>query len=108
MEKRRKSRSRAEWSKLCTEYETSGMTARAFAASRGVNASTLLWWRSVEAAAKRERGVERFVEVVEAERSRAEGARADVSRVTLRVGDVVVEVVGLPPAAWIRELAGPC
>ena len=103
MEKRRKSRSRAEWSKLCGEYEASGLTARAFAASRGVNASTLLWWRSVEAAAKRERGAERFVEVVE-----EEGARAEVSRVTLRLGDVVVEVVGLLPAAWIRELAGPC
>ena len=33
------------WSTLIDEQEASGQTVRAFAATRGVNAQTLSWWR---------------------------------------------------------------
>ena len=46
------------WSKLIEEQEASGQSIRVFAASRGVNARTLGWWRSK---LKRERQAE-FVE----------------------------------------------
>lgn len=35
----------AKWRALIAEQERSGLTARAFAASRGVTAATLYWWR---------------------------------------------------------------
>jgi len=34
------------WSAIIDEHEASGKTIRVFAASRGVNAKTLAWWRS--------------------------------------------------------------
>lgn len=34
------------WSKLIDEQEDSGLSVRDFAANRGLNASTLAWWRS--------------------------------------------------------------
>jgi hypothetical protein len=36
----------AKWRALIAEQEGSGLTARAFAASRGITAATLYWWRS--------------------------------------------------------------
>ncbi len=37
-------RSAAEWAELVRSWRRSGRAARAFAASRGVNATTLKWW----------------------------------------------------------------
>lgn len=34
------------WRQLCAAYQTSGLTARVFAERHGINARTLLWWRS--------------------------------------------------------------
>ena len=42
---RRKRRSRGEWAELVAEQEALGMSAPAFAASRGLSVSTLRWWR---------------------------------------------------------------
>lgn len=38
--------SRAEWEKHVTEWKRSGLTSGAFAARRGLNPRTLLWWSS--------------------------------------------------------------
>lgn len=35
---------RGKWSRLVTEWKRSGLTARAFAARRGIRAGTLAWW----------------------------------------------------------------
>lgn len=35
---------RGRWSRLVAEWKRSGLTARAFAARRGIRASTLSWW----------------------------------------------------------------
>ncbi len=38
-------RRRSEWARLVRELERSGLPAAEFAARRGVNARTLVWWR---------------------------------------------------------------
>lgn len=38
-------RSRSEWEQLVREQEDSSLSVRAFAFERGVNPSTLSWWR---------------------------------------------------------------
>lgn len=35
---------RGRWSRLVTEWKRSGLTAREFAAGRGIRAGTLSWW----------------------------------------------------------------
>ena len=83
------------------------MTARVFAETNDVNHRTLLWWRSElrrSADAVVERNPEaRFVEVVD--EPDVPGARV---RVSVRCGDAVIECDGLPPASWLREVAGAC
>ena len=39
-------RSAADWSLIIAELEASGKSTREFAARRGLNASTLGWWRT--------------------------------------------------------------
>ena len=36
----------AKWRRLIAEQEESGLTVREFAASRGIPATTVYWWRS--------------------------------------------------------------
>lgn len=38
-------RPRREWTKLVAAWQRSGLTAKAFAASRGVSPRTLAWWK---------------------------------------------------------------
>lgn len=38
-------RSATVWAEMVSELDASGMTVGAFAARRGINASTLAWWR---------------------------------------------------------------
>jgi hypothetical protein len=38
--------SRAEWKQRVAEWKRSGQTAEVFAAERGINPRTLLWWSS--------------------------------------------------------------
>jgi hypothetical protein len=38
--------SRREWARLVSEWRRSGRRSKEFAAERGVNAGTLLWWSS--------------------------------------------------------------
>jgi transposase-like protein len=60
-------RSRDEWERLVGEQERSGKSVREFAAARGVNGSTLAWWRwrtRSEQGADAPRESARFVPVV--------------------------------------------
>lgn len=103
---RRKRRSRAEWIRICREYEASGETAAAFAGRRRVKQRTLTWWYS---RLRREGALEQpaptFVEVV----SDAPARSASAARVVVRLGEVTVEFhEQTPPASWVAELASRC
>lgn len=96
-------RSRAEWVAICGAYETSGEGARAFARRQGVHAATLCWWRTK---LRREGalggGAKGFVEVVGE-------APMPTARAVVRLGKVEVDFGdGVPPPAWVAELAARC
>jgi hypothetical protein len=65
------SRSRREWEEIVREYLASGKSAAEFAAERGVNRSTLLWWSS-ELKRKPVAAAPTFVDVVVSEPAVAE------------------------------------
>lgn len=106
MANRRKRRTRSDWVRICSAYESIGMTARVLAEANDVNNRTLLWWRSKlrtsTDAVIQYTTSERFVEVVEASKTSRE------LTVIVRCGDAVIECEGLPPASWLREVAGAC
>lgn len=43
---KRKSRSRAEWTKLVAEWHAGDLSQKAFAAQKGIVPTTLAWWTS--------------------------------------------------------------
>ena len=101
--KQKRRRRRAEWIKLCEAHAASGETIPAFARRHGVNRRTLGWWRGKlrKEGALSERSAA-FVEVVSDPTSVA-------PQTIVRVGAVAVELSdGLPPAAWLAELAAQC
>ncbi len=99
----RKRRSKAEWIRLCEEFEGSDDTAVAFAQEHKINLSTLHGWRS----RLRKEGLpggrsSGFVEVVSTPATTA-------PRVVVRFGKVAVEFVdAVPPVSWVLELAAEC
>lgn len=93
-------RTREEWREICARSFDSGMTVRAYAERVGVNPSTLSWWRSQ---LREELGAPSFVEIAAQDRASVAGGS-----VTVTVGDVVVSMDALPPAAWVAELAASC
>ncbi|MBK8482746.1 MAG: hypothetical protein IPL40_16540 [Proteobacteria bacterium] len=96
-------RSRAEWSDLCGAYESSGEAARAFARRQGVHPETLCWWRTKLRGEGALGGAAKgFVEVVSAAPMPAVRAVVRIGKVAIDFGD------GLPPTAWVAELAAQC
>lgn len=100
---KRKRRSRAEWIEICEAFARSGDEATHFGRRRGVHPETLKWWSS----RLRKEGVmgqaePGFVEVVSEPSECAAGAVVRVGRVEIEFQD------GVPPAAWIAELATRC
>jgi len=99
----RKRRSKAEWIRICEEFEGSGDTAVAFARKRRINLSTLHGWRS----RLRKEGLlggrsSGFVELLSTPAITA-------PRVIVRFGKVAVEFVdAVPPVSWLQELAAEC
>jgi len=81
------------WAELIAEQERSGLTSRAFAERRGINPSTLAWWRSKLRAARQRTSMEvrqaaTFVEVtVEPVRECPIRLRFDHRPVVLEVAD---------------------
>lgn len=61
------------WSAVVDDLEASGLTARAFARERGLNANTLGWWRwrLRQEAARRQAESPRFAELTLIERAAA-------------------------------------
>lgn len=59
-------RSRQEWEEIVREHLASGKTAATFAAERGVNKNTLLWW-GAELRRTRRSPAATFVDVVVSE-----------------------------------------
>jgi transposase-like protein len=95
--------SRGEWITICEAFESGGETMADFARRRGVHPATLGWWRTK----LRREGVlggsrNSFVEVVEAQPAAAMHAVVRIGTVTVDFGE------GLPPTAWLAELAQRC
>lgn len=70
----------ARWSAIIDEQEASGQTLRAFAAERGLNPSTLGWWRSRLGRTSRGKPLQapRFTEVEVAQSPPSQGAASTV------------------------------
>ncbi len=88
--RKRKSRSRAEWTKLVEEWHAGDLSQKAFAAQKGIVPTTLAWWTSRLGREAREQAALVPVDVVD--------------ETPARVGDFRVEVAGgrtvLVPASF--------
>ena len=91
-------RTRDDWRELGAGSFDSGMTVRAYAQRHGVATSTLHRWR---AQLRQEPELPSFVEIETDERT-------TVTWCVVTVGNVVVSLESLPPAAWLAELAAAC
>ncbi len=85
-------RTAAEWHELVSDWKGSGLTAREYAAWRGLNARTLSWWKW-KLGTDGGRG---FLEVVLPEK--------DVPDLVVEVGDVCVRVPAGFDAVELRRL----
>lgn len=96
-------RRRAEWIDICEAYESSGEGVRAFARRQGVHPATLCWWRrKLRGEGALGGAAPGFVEVVGE-------APTPTGRAVVRLGKVeIVFGDGVPPAAWVAELAARC
>ena len=96
-------RSRAEWSQLVAELESSKLTLAEFARQRGLSKSTLQrWWsrlRREDTAVSQQSSVS-FVEVVQ-----AEAAPQQQAAVCLEVGGVVLRFGSLPSPSYLSKVA---
>jgi len=98
-------RSRSEWEQLVREQEDSGLSIRAFAFERGVNPSTLSWWRWRVRSEARERPVARFVPVVVRSTER-EAPQHDVGTIEAELpSGVVLRFEHRRDARGLRDLA---
>ena len=98
-------RSSEEWRGICAASYTSELTLPEFAEHVGVNARTLSWWRTKLRGEVGASTGGSFVEVVEV----GLGSVGAASRaISVRVGEVVMEMAELPPPEWLAELAARC
>ena len=106
-------RSRVWWRRAVADQAKSGQTVAAFAASAGLNASTLRWWISEFRRSLPPTGGG-FVEVVAAVKDEIPSARSVApgegtlgpAAVAIRVGPGVTVVLGsLPPPEYVARLA---
>ena len=87
------------WARMVSEFEHSGLTVAAFATRRGVNPSTLAWWRS------RLRGRARQSAFVPVELPAVvERPAPALLRVALPARGLVVEVPPETDLAWLRSV----
>lgn len=93
----RRARTAEEWQALVADWDQSGQSGDAFAAERGLHASTLRWWKSRFRAVPKRQNL--FVPV---EVSPVVSAR--VGRVEARLPSGVVLVFEACDAASLREL----
>lgn len=80
--------SRREWSRRVSEWRRSGKTSKEYAAEKGVNPGTLLWW-STKLKAGRNGGVPRRVKRGQ-KRRRGRGGQLEPVRF-VELSDVVVD-----------------
>ncbi len=82
------------WSAIIDEYESSGLTQRAFAKARGIHPSTLAAWRSKLGRCSTQRAINAgFTElVVREEDAAAEGDAADNERSVLASAALVIRL----------------
>lgn len=105
-------RSKLEWKKFVEALDESGQTVRDFAADRGLNPTTLGWWRSAcrresagaptrtRSTAHRPRPSEpHFMPVV------IESPLKDATLEAVLPNGIVVRATGIAPAAFIAGLA---
>ena len=99
--------SRTEWKKRVTEWKSSGLTSAAFAARRGLNPRTLLWWSSTlrRPAARDVRCAAEvgFARVVAVDGAAARSVEPAALELVLASGRVVRVRRGFDPAV-LREL----
>ena len=108
-----KRRSRQFWRGTTAEYEQSGLTAKAFAELRGLNANTLKWWAGRFRREGRKRATEQspgFVEVAAGHAplvvSETAGPALGGPAVTIRVGSgVMLAFSELPAAEYVAGVA---
>lgn len=82
----------ARWSALIEQHEASGLTIKAFAEQKGVNPSTLAWWRSRLGRVQGGQATGRFVELRVAEQASLE-RRTDDPTVVLTLDSFAAHVV---------------
>jgi hypothetical protein len=100
-------RTAAEWERILSAYDASGLSVAGFARSWGVTVATLRWrlWRRQTVAADATVGSSAvdagFVELVSPEQT----GWSPGCEVTVTFGSgSVVRLSSLPPAAWLHEL----
>ena len=74
-----------KWRALITAQEKSGQGVRAFAATRGINAATLYWWRSRLRRRANDLVPVTFVEHSDRCESRGEAFELQLGEMTLRI-----------------------
>lgn len=95
--------SRVEWQQRVAQWKSSGLTAEAFAARRGLKAGTLRWWSSTLGRAGGRLGGAGFALVVPTATAPAEPVESPALDVVLPSGRVVRVRRGFDPA-FLGEL----
>ncbi len=89
-------RSRGAWAKLVRQWRESGLSADAFASTRGVKSKTLQWW--AWNLGDRQAGLSRPIEVVEVVHATAVAERFEIHLANGRC-------IGVPPTFDAESLA---
>ena len=98
---------RGEWTERVSRWETSGQTAREFAAAEGWKAATLLWWSAELRRAERQRvGKIEFIEIAPQPPSTKVSERTvEEGRIEVVVGEQVrIRVSGAFDASVLRRV----